>query len=175
MGRTRLGRFQMHDAEQGREAYKRFMDMDLSALQELWAKGGRTDWAEAALRDALIDQGVLAEDLDAVVSRRDDIAADSPPKVRETLWNYGFVGRLTTLVGGIAIGRLIYMLLGYGAMVISVTLVLGSYIAVLYRRQHLHRGQPMSKAARFWINWQYVESIIITVLVIFILILASMQ
>jgi hypothetical protein len=156
----------MNDAERRRQAYQRYMEMSVSGLREQWARDGRTDWAESALRDALLDAGVGSDELDAVAARRSEIAAQRLPELSATLWQYGAVGRVLALGGAFLVGGSLYHLAGMMAATVGVAVVLGTYISVLYKRQNLHRGQAMRPMARFWMTWQFIEAILITVVVV---------
>lgn len=151
----------MIDLDRREAAFRRYTDMSVDALRELWAKEERTDWAEAALHDALIERGVSSDELDAIVSRRAELAESSPPSTRDTIWKYGFIGRLVAFGCAVAAGAILNRLFGTTASTLGASLVFLAYVLLLGSRVSMHRGQNMRAGVRVWMYWQYIEAIII--------------
>lgn len=150
-------------------AQQRFSDMDTDALSEMWANEGRTDWAEQALRLELINRGVSELELDTMAQRRADIAANAPPSTRDTIWNYGVVGRM------IAVGTVLLWLLGVhaagGTGVIAAVgsiVILGLYVHLLKQRVAEQKRHPSTSSALFAMSWQLGEAWFILALAIII-------
>lgn len=140
-------------------AQQRFSDIDTNALSEMWANEGRTDWAERALRLELVNRGVSEVELDTVAQRRADIAANAPPSARDTIWNYGVVGRM------IAVGAVLlwvfaaYTAGGSGAIAaVGSIVILGLYVYVLMQRVAEQKKHLSTSSALFAMNWQLGEA-----------------
>ena len=130
----------------------------------MWAADGRTEWAETALRSELLERGAHIHELDAVALRRADIAASAPPSARDTLWNYGVVGRGLTLAGVLLWVLVVHAFHGSGALAVSGALVvLGTYVYVLTRRTAAQKKHPLSASASFIVHWQLGEAWLILV------------
>jgi len=142
-------------------ARRRFAELDTHALRDMWATEGRTEWAETALRDELIERGVRAEELDAVAIRRVEVADDKPPSSRDTIWVYGVVGRMVTLVTA---GLVATMLRAVGEpklIAFGIVLVVGTYVAILLRRISMQRKHRPGAAASFAMYWQAGEACLV--------------
>lgn len=140
-------------------ARKRLSDIDTDMLREMWATDGRTEWAEEALRLELIERGANAHELDIITTQRSAIAANAPPSVRGTLWNYGVVGRLLTFAGVILWLLVAGFVHASSAVVMTgVAVILGIYVYVLTRRTISHRRHIIAGAASFAMIWQLSEA-----------------
>ncbi|GLQ88315.1 hypothetical protein [Dyella flagellata] len=140
-------------------ARQRYSEMDLANLKEMWTADGRAEWAEAALRDELLERGVSEQDLDVIARSRAEIAANAPPSARTTLWNYGVVGRILTLAGMFA-----WFFIGhaFGASdkvgVAGALVVVGTYVYVLSRRTQKQKEHSTATSTIFAMNWQLTEA-----------------
>ena len=138
-------------------ARKRLAEVDTDTLKDMWSIDGRTDWAEQALRLELIERGESEQELDAIVMRRGEIAANIPPSARGTLWNYGFVGRILTLAGVTLWLILVRAGHGSGSLAVSgAVAILGIYVYVLTRRTLAQKRHPLTTATSFVMYWQLV-------------------
>lgn len=132
-------------------ARRRFAETDTAVLRELWSTDGRTDWAEAALRDELIERGERPEALDLIAGRRADIAANAPPSSRELVWNYGVAARIGTMAAVIAWCLLERALIGSTILAwLGSTAIVGAYAYLLTRRTAAQARHPGADAVRFW-------------------------
>lgn len=140
-------------------ARKRLSDIDTETLKDMWSSDGRTEWAEEAMRLELIERGANEQELDAITMRRPEIAANAPPSARGTLWNYGVVGQIITLVCVILWLIIVHAAHGSGSLAVSgVVAVLGGYVYVLTHRTVAQRRHPLSGAAYFVMYWQLGEA-----------------
>jgi len=138
---------------------RRLSDVDTDALNKMWESDGRTEWAETALREELLERGAHIVDLDFIAKRRAQIAANAPPLVRDTLWFYGVVGRLVTVVTVLLWVSIVHAVHGPGSVLaIGIVVVLGIYVQVLTRRTISQRNHPLSTSASFVMYWQLGEA-----------------
>lgn len=138
-------------------ARRRFAETDTQVLRELWSTDGRTDWAEAALRDELIERGERSESLDLIAGRRADIAANAPPSSRELVWNYGVAARIGIMAAVVAWCLLEGALVGSTILAwLGSTAIVGTYAYLLTRRTAAQARYPGGTAFRFWSAWQLI-------------------
>lgn len=148
-------------------ARKRLSGIDTDLLKEMWATDGRTEWAEEALRLELIERGANAHELDIITTRRSEIAANAPPSVRGTLWNYGVVGRLLTFASVILWLLVAHLVQAISAVVVTgIVAILGIYVYVLTHRTISHRRHPVAGVASFAMLWQLGEAWVILLVAI---------
>ena len=120
----------------------RFRDLDTAVLLALWHRDERVPQAETALRDELRERGVAEDELAAIVGRRAGLAAERAMSERETLGEFGLLGRFVSLVLSLGIGQAVQRLVGTRAGLGVAGLILAIYVVVLFRRvlRHLRRG-----------------------------------
>lgn len=138
-------------------ARRRFAETDTEVLRELWSTDGRTEWAETALRDELIERGEHAESLDDIALRRTYIAANAPPSQRELVWNYGVAARVGIIAAVFAWCLVERALIGSTILAwLGSTAIVGTYAYLLTRRTAAQASYPGGGAFRFWSAWQLV-------------------
>ena len=148
----------------------KFSDLNTATLRDMWATEARASWAETVLREELISRGALATELNDVALRRDEIASSLPPSARDTLWKYGYVGRLIAFTGALAAFLLGHALFGNRVGVCAAIVVLTVYVIVLVRRVFFQSKFAVSGWTRFAMVWQCVEAILF--LLVFVLLAA---
>lgn len=140
-------------------ARQRFSELETDVLREMWSTEGRTDWAETALREELLERGASADELEDVAARRAQIAANAPPSARDTLWKYGVVGRGATMIGIILWCVLAKVLNDSGKLaIVGAVAILGTYVYVLTRRTTAQNRHEVRASASFAIKWQLCEA-----------------
>jgi hypothetical protein len=136
-------------------ARRRFAETDTEVLRELWSTDGRTDWAEAALRDELIERGERPEALDLIAARRAEIATNAPPSSRELIWNYGVAGRIMTMAAVFAWCVIERALVGSTILAwLGSTAIMGVYAYVLTLRTSAQSQYSTGGTTRFVGGWQ---------------------
>jgi hypothetical protein len=157
-------------------ARRRFSEISTEALAQMWTTDGRAAWAEAALRDELLGRGYSVQELDDVASRRESIALNAPPSVRDTLWKFGLVGRVAAVVA-VSLWTLIAHATHCPGPItfLGALAVVGAYVYILTRRTSAHAGQDMQVAASFAMQWQLGEAWLILIGMIVVGGLASMH
>lgn len=140
-------------------ARQRFSELETDALREMWSAEGRTEWAETALREELLERGASVDELEDVAARRAQIAANAPPSARDTLWKYGVVGRGLTMFGIVLWCVIAKALNGSGNLAIAgAVAILGVYVYVLTHRTIAQNKHEVRASASFAIQWQLGEA-----------------
>jgi len=149
----------MDSSSQIAGARQRFSELETDVLREMWSAEGRTEWAETALRDELLERGASAVELEDVAARRAQIAANAPPSARDTLWKYGVVGRGATMFGIFLWCLFANAFNGSGKLaIVGAVAILGTYVYVLTRRTAAQSQHEVRASASFAIQWQLCEA-----------------
>jgi len=149
----------MNQSETLRE---RFSGLNTQTLRDMWAAEARTEWAENILREELLERGVSKEELDDIATRREEIAKNAPPSARDTLWKFGFVGRMAALAAAVVAYVLFKLLFGSRAGTYAMTVVFAIYTVILVRRVSSQLQVNVSGRATFAMIWQCVEAVVIS-------------
>jgi hypothetical protein len=150
----------------------KFSDLNTSTLRDMWATEARASWAEKILREELVSRDVPATELDGVALRRDEIASSAPPSARDTVWKYGYVGRLLAFSSALAAFLLVRALLGARLGVCAAILVFAGYVILLVRRVLFQSQFAVSGWTMFAMVWQCIEAVLF--LVGFVLVVVMM-
>lgn len=141
---------------------ERYSVMETEALSTLWRDEERMPWAEAILREELVARGVPAAQLDDIASRREQIARDAPPKLRDTLFGWGVIGRAMTLFVAMAAAQIAGRLFGTRGAIAAAFLVFAVYTTALVVRVSQQMKQPSGVLGGFAMTWQCIEAVFIT-------------
>jgi hypothetical protein len=144
-----------------------FAALNAETLRDMWASEARADWAEKLLREELLTRGVSALELNEIAGRRDEIARAKPPSTSDTLWKYGFAGRLIAFGSAVLVFLLVRLFLGVRAALLASTLVFGVYVVILIRRVSAQSRFNTSGWAMAVMLWQCIEAVAILAFFLF--------
>jgi hypothetical protein len=136
---------------------EKFAAMSTESLILLWEKDDRMAWAEDILHTELISRGINQSDLDSIVSRREEIYKSRAPSERETIIEYGILGRFVALVCAMMLGTLLSNTLGPKVAVLAVVSIAIAYIVVFSRRVALQLKNPTSGLGSVFMIYQCLE------------------
>jgi len=139
----------------------RFADLSTETLRDMWAAEARADWAENVLREELLARGVARAELDDVASNREEIARSAPPSARDTLWKFGFIGRMAALASTAIAYFLFSSLFGTRIGTCSMAAVFAVYVVILIRRVFFQSQFRVSGGATLAMIWQSFEAVLI--------------
>ena len=77
---------------------RRYAETDTHVLLDQWSSDDRTDWAEAALHEELIERGIAPRMLDELAARRMEIATNPRPAVGDLWTIYWTLGGLAAVI-----------------------------------------------------------------------------
>jgi len=140
---------------------ERFAGLSTETLRDMWATEARAEWAESLLRDELLARGIARAELDDVASHREEIAKSAPPSARDTLWKFGFVGRMVALASTAISYFLFSSLFGTRVGTYSMAAVFAVYVVILIRRVFFQSRFRVSGGATVAMIWQSFEAVLI--------------
>lgn len=140
---------------------QKYSDLTTETLRELWANGSRADWAEMVLRDELIARGIAPSELEQIAKRREEIASSAPPSVRDTIWKFGFVGRMVAIASTFIAFILFNSLFGKRVAAYAMVFVFAIYVVILVRRVFFQSQFRIPGGATFAMIWQSAEAVLI--------------
>jgi hypothetical protein len=137
--------------------------MSTEDLVSLWQNDDRMPWAEQLLQSVLIDRGLNLAELGVIVSRRSEIFNSRMPSERETILEYGILGRFTAFAFALMLGTLLGNLFGLRVAALAIVIIAISYFVVFSRRVLMHLKHPTGGLAAAYMIYQCVELAIIGV------------
>lgn len=124
---------------------EKFGEMSTASLMLQWEKEDRLDWAERILQTELLSRGITQSELDGIVSRREEFHQSRAPSERETIVEFGIIGRFVALLVATAVGTLLSNTLGSKAAALGIVAVAITYMVVFGSRITLQLKNPTSR------------------------------
>jgi hypothetical protein len=139
----------------------KFAELSTETLCNMWATEARAKWAEDILREDLLARGIARGELDDIEFHREEIATNLPPSPRDTLWKFGYVGRMAAIAGSVAAYFLFHSLFGTRAATYAMASVFAIYTVILVRRVFFQSQFRASGTVKFAMTWQCLEAVLI--------------
>ncbi len=136
---------------------EKFAAMSTESLVLLWQKDDRMAWAEDILQSELLSRGLNQSELDSIVSRREEIYKSRAPSERETILEYGILGRFSALVSAVLVGTILGNTLGPAVAVLGVVSIAITYIVLFGRRVATQLNSPTSGLGVVFLIYQCIE------------------
>ncbi len=140
---------------------EKFSAMSTEALMSLWEKDDRMAWAEEILRSELDTRGIAQSQLDEIVSRRAEIFKTRAPSERETILEYGLLGRFAAVVTAMLLSTLLGSIFGPVVAVLGAIAVAIAYIIFFGQRVLLQLNSPTSGLGSIYLIYQCLELAVI--------------